>query len=196
MKAKMFYLLAAGALLLGACVPIPSAVTTAVSAARAQPPQPGAPVQLVPASAPETSATAATTQQAKPPASAPNATAATTRQEKQNAGAPNAGAPNAAGAPPAEALAACQGKSEQATCEFTWEKGTEKGVCETVQGQLACSPQRDGQLGQGAGQPGGQAGGQVPAKAPGSAPDTNAAGSPAYNIEQAISDKAQRSAAR
>ena len=45
------------------------------------------------------------------------------------------------GTPPAEAIAACTGKTEQATCEFTWQKGTESGVCETVQTQLACSPQ-------------------------------------------------------
>jgi hypothetical protein len=44
--------------------------------------------------------------------------------------------------PPDEAIAACTGKSEQEACEFTSPKGQETGTCETVQGQLACSPQR------------------------------------------------------
>ena len=46
------------------------------------------------------------------------------------------------GIPPAEAIAACVGKAEQAACEFTSNKGAETGLCETVQNQLACSPQR------------------------------------------------------
>jgi formylglycine-generating enzyme required for sulfatase activity len=47
------------------------------------------------------------------------------------------------GAPPAEAIAACTGKNAQAACEFTWQKGAETGVCEMVQGQMTCSPQRE-----------------------------------------------------
>ena len=75
--------------------------------------------------------------------------------------------------PPAEAIAACTGKSEQATCEFTSSKGAETGVCETVQSQLACSPKL----------------GPADGAQPGSAlVDANGS---AYNIEQAISDKAQ-----
>ena len=82
------------------------------------------------------------------------------------------------GTPPAEAIAACSGKSEQAACDFTWQKGAESGVCELVQNQLACSPKRgEGQSGSG-GQPGGQRAGQ-------------GGGGQGYNIEQAISDKAQ-----
>jgi hypothetical protein len=86
----------------------------------------------------------------------------------------------AGGAPPAEAIAACKRESERAICAFTWQKGAEKGICETVQGQLACSPQRD------------------PAAGP--QPDesrnrpSDAQGAPAgaaYNVEQAVSDKAQ-----
>ena len=77
------------------------------------------------------------------------------------------------GTPPAEAIAACASQSAQATCEFTSAKGTETGVCEMVQNQLACSPQRGAS-------DGGQ-GGQQSVDANGSA----------YNIEQAISDKAQ-----
>ncbi len=84
------------------------------------------------------------------------------------------------GTPPQAAYDACVGKVEQDTCEFTSNKGTETGVCETVQGPLACSPKRDaagdGQTVDNGNQ---QGGGQT---------DQNGS---AYNIEQAISDKAQ-----
>jgi phosphatidylethanolamine-binding protein (PEBP) family uncharacterized protein len=83
------------------------------------------------------------------------------------------------GIPPTEAIAACTGKAAQAACSFTSPKGNETGVCEIVQNQLACSPQRgpkDGEQGQGNNQPGNT---------------QYTAGASAYNIEQAISDKAQ-----
>jgi hypothetical protein len=83
--------------------------------------------------------------------------------------------------PPLEAIAACTGKAENDTCEFTAQKGLETGACETVQALLACSPKR-GPV-NGAVQPIGkgdqQSGNQL---------DVNGS---AYNIEQAISDKAQ-----
>jgi len=44
--------------------------------------------------------------------------------------------------PPIEATEACTNLSEGDACEFTWEKGAETGLCEMVQDQLACSPQR------------------------------------------------------
>ncbi len=83
--------------------------------------------------------------------------------------------------PPEEAIVACANLNEGDSCEFAWEKGEETGLCETVESQLACSPQRNadngGQPAQNENQPsegkpeqGGQAG---------------------YNIEQAISDRAQ-----
>ncbi len=88
--------------------------------------------------------------------------------------------------PPAEAIAACTAKAEKDTCEFTWERGQETGVCETVQSQLTCSPQRNTGAGEqsvqlGQNNQGGQGaqGGQAPDMAAG------------YNTEQAISDKAQ-----
>jgi hypothetical protein len=101
------------------------------------------------------------------------------------------------GTPPTEAIAACAGKAEQEACEFTWSKGTETGVCETVESQLACSPKRDQNGGQGGGQQGqgqqaqgggqqGQGGGQQ-----GQGGGQQGQGGQAYNIEQAISDKAQ-----
>ncbi|MCP4994904.1 MAG: hypothetical protein GY934_14140, partial [Gammaproteobacteria bacterium] len=80
--------------------------------------------------------------------------------------------------PPQEAITACNDKIEQDTCEFTWERGTETGVCEMVEEQLACSPLR--------GQPGEEqiGGGQVA--------ETSSGGvGAAYNIEQALSDRAQ-----
>jgi hypothetical protein len=111
-------------------------------------------------------------------------------QQGQEAQAGNNQQQGDGGTPPTEAITACVGKTEQDTCEFTWSKGTETGVCETVQGSLACSPQRGGQGGgnqQGSNQQVGkqqgsnqQGGGNQPQD-----------GAPAYNIEQATSDKAQ-----
>lgn len=118
------------------------------------------------------------------------------------------------GTPPAEAIAACTGKAEQATCEFTWQKGTESGVCEVVQNQLACSPQHGPANGDQPGKGGTQSGSGQPDQinqpkaqsnqggaqansAPSNQNGKQQAGQPvdlngsAYNIEQAISDKAQ-----
>jgi hypothetical protein len=136
-------------------------------------------------------------------------------------------------------IAACANKAAQATCEFTWDKGTETGVCEMVQNQLACSPKHDAANGNQPGNNGSQSGGGQPdqsnqpsgtqsnqsgnlsngaqtnqtgnqpkgvqpnqnGKQPGAGqPDRNGqqgggqpldANGSAYNIEQAISDKAQ-----
>jgi phosphatidylethanolamine-binding protein (PEBP) family uncharacterized protein len=79
------------------------------------------------------------------------------------------------GTPPAEAIAACSGQAENDSCEFTDKNGSHTGVCKTQQETLACAPDRNdqggGQQGQGNNQP--------------------TDGAPAYNIEQATSDKAQ-----
>jgi hypothetical protein len=136
--------------------------------------------------------------------------------------------PAGGGAPPTEAIASCADKAAQATCEFTWQKGTESGVCEMVQNQLACSPKHDAANGNQPGNNGSQSGGnqsdqngQQPSgtqtnqtgnqpkdaqpnqngKQPGAGQsDQNGqqgggqpldANGSAYNIEQAISDKAQ-----
>jgi len=83
--------------------------------------------------------------------------------------------------PPDEAIAACTNLSEGDACEFTWEKGGETGLCETVESQLACSPQRvanDGQTNQ---QDQTQPGEEKP----------DQGGQAGYNIDQAISDWAQ-----
>jgi hypothetical protein len=92
------------------------------------------------------------------------------------------------GTPPQAAITACTDKKEQDACEFTSQKGSETGVCETVENQLACSPKHDpanaGQSGQTVDQQPGQKNDQ-PASNP---PDASTQG---YNIEQAISDKAQ-----
>jgi hypothetical protein len=93
---------------------------------------------------------------------------------------PSEGQPGDGRTPPQEAIAACNGKSEQDACEFSSSKGTETGVCETVQDQLACSPKQGPADGAQPGNNGNQPGGGKPE-----------GGSAAYNIEQAISDKAQ-----
>jgi Raf kinase inhibitor-like YbhB/YbcL family protein len=85
------------------------------------------------------------------------------------------------GTPPQVAYDACTGQPEQASCSFTDQNGDHTGVCETVQGALACSPKRDGQnSNQGNGNQQGSSQSSKPTE-----------GASAYNIEQAISDKAQ-----
>ncbi|HTP07900.1 MAG TPA: hypothetical protein VMP08_06600, partial [Anaerolineae bacterium] len=118
------------------------------------------------------------------------------------------------GTPPTEAIAACANKAAQDTCEFTWQKGAESGVCEMVRNQLACSPKHDTANGDQPGKGGNQSGsgqsdqnnqpraqpnqGGAPADSAQSNPNGKQQGSQpvdangsAYNIEQAISDKAQ-----
>ncbi len=82
--------------------------------------------------------------------------------------------------PPPEAITACNGKAAQDTCEFTAKKGLETGVCEMVQNQLACSPEKGLSEGNKQGKN----------ENPENGGKSHAGGS-AYNIEQAISDKAQ-----
>ncbi|MCX6055820.1 MAG: hypothetical protein NTZ74_13090 [Chloroflexi bacterium] len=91
------------------------------------------------------------------------------------------GQPGGGGTPPQEAITACVNKIESDTCEFTSNKGTETGVCETVQTQLACSPKKDG---------GSNVGPSDESSNPQSGNQLDANGS-AYNINQAVSDKAQ-----
>ncbi len=80
------------------------------------------------------------------------------------------------GTPPAEAIAACSNKAENVSCEFSDQNGSHTGVCKTAQDTLACAPDRNGQNSQqGSNNQGGQ----------------TTDGAPAYNIEQATSDKAQ-----
>jgi hypothetical protein len=117
------------------------------------------------------------------PASTPEATtvvmSATPVAVAQNPAAPTGGAQSGGGGmPPQVAIDACAGKGEQEACAFSDQNGDHTGVCETVQGQLACSPQRNSA---GAAlQPGGNDNaGQ---------PDANGN---SYNLDQAISDKAQ-----
>lgn len=94
------------------------------------------------------------------------------------------------GIPPQAAYDACAGLAEQAACTFTSDKGAETGACETVQGALACSPMRDqNNSGQGGGNQS-VGGNSQDTNQQGGGPQTDQNGS-AYNIEQAISDKAQ-----
>jgi len=96
--------------------------------------------------------------------------------------------------PPQEALQACLDLDEGTACEFISSKGQESGLCERVQDQLACSPNRQPgeEPGRGdqpaADQPLGR---QTDQKDP---PDTDQQGNnaaAAYNLEQALSDRAQ-----
>jgi hypothetical protein len=137
-------------------------------------------------------------------------------------------AKNNGGTPPKAAIEACASKASQDICEFTSQKGSETGVCEMVQDNLACSPkqghenqnqagsaepqgQRDGnqtgdpsQIPQNASQSGDQqqkskdadppstqvnpSDNQKQQTAENNPPAGNGSG---YNIEQAVSDKAQ-----
>lgn len=121
-------------------------------------------------------------------------TASPTQQDQQ-VGRPQ----QVGGTPPKAAITACSEKQVQDICEFTSQKGTETGVCEMVENVLACSPKRDPEDGNPAGgdQSGqnGDQGSQIDSDAsgkkddqPGGAPDANGS---TYNVEQAISDKAQ-----
>lgn len=76
--------------------------------------------------------------------------------------------------PPQEAIEACTNLSEGDACEFTWENGDETGLCEMVESQLTCSPQRD------------EGDGSQPGE--GKPEQDEHVG---YNVEQAISDHAQ-----
>jgi hypothetical protein len=150
MKTKVLYLFVLVALLLSAC--------SASSAATTQPA--------------ESPVTPTTVIDSSDPTVTPTSEMFATMTPNMD---PGQGQSAGGGTPPQEAIDACVGKVKAAVCEFTSPKGTESGVCETVQSQLACSPQRDqnssGQIGEGGNQ-------------------TGTTGT-AYNIDQAISDKAQ-----
>lgn len=70
--------------------------------------------------------------------------------EAQPGGGPGGGGPGGGSGgeggrpqgPPPEAIAACEGKSEGDSCEFTNPRGdTLSGICQTVEEQLACAPE-------------------------------------------------------
>jgi hypothetical protein len=50
------------------------------------------------------------------------------------------GQPQAGGTPPQEAINACSGASQDATCQFTTPQGTVTGTCMSIAGQFACVP--------------------------------------------------------
>ncbi len=157
MKTKVLYLLVIAALLLSACSQSSVAATSQ-------------PTEITVRQASATSAATEISEQLSTP------TALASQDTAQ-------GQPADGRTPPQEAIAACSAKSEQETCKFTSQKGTETGVCETVQSQLACSPKNgpaDGGQQVNQGNQGSQPGDTKPA-----------ADASAYNIEQAISDKAQ-----
>jgi hypothetical protein len=160
MKTKLVYLILILTLLLSACSPASTAATQATGVSATQ--------VVESSSGVESSSTVAPDQALVEPQAA---------QAGQDAGQQQSSDGNM---PPAEAIAACTAKAEGDACEFTWEKGAETGVCETVQNQLACSPKRASDASEHSGNGSGQPGEGKPE-----------GGSAAYNIEQAISDKAQ-----
>ncbi len=95
-------------------------------------------------------------------------------------------------APPAEAIAACSSKAAQDACGFTDQNGAHTGVCETVQNQMACSPKNDpansGQAGVNNDQQNSNPANKNDSQHNGNSLDVHGS---AYNIDQAISDKAQ-----
>jgi hypothetical protein len=173
MKIKIIYLFLAVTLLVSACT-LSGKVVAPSTAAQAQ--------------------AAANT-----PAASSAPTAVPTQSDPQTDPTAKSSQPFKGGKPPKAAVEACTAKAEQDACTFTSQKGSETGTCETIQNELACSPQR----GPGGGKQSGQSAGNVPSqgtpapesvsgnqndKQPGNPTDTNGA---AYNIEQATSDKAQ-----
>ncbi len=188
MKTKLFYLIIVATMLLSACSG--GAATASTSKTNTTP------------------ATSVMTTQTKNRSAQPAASQSDTATQGQPGG--------GGGTSPAEAIAACTNKAVQDTCEFTWQKGTETGVCEMVQNQLTCSPKHDPANGdQQPGKGGSQSGGGQPDQSTQPKTQSNQSGAEsngtpsnqngqqqgggqpvdangsAYNIEQAISDKAQ-----
>lgn len=61
----------------------------------------------------------------------------------QGASAGNSQGQGGGDTPPAEAIAACNGKAEQDACQFTDKNGDHTGVCKTnPDNQFACAPDR------------------------------------------------------
>jgi Spy/CpxP family protein refolding chaperone len=162
MKTKTLYLILIISMLLSACSAGIAATNQSIELPATQP------AEISPTVMPTQSIEAPVTESVE---NSPTATSNLAPVQERPAG---------GGVPPQEAIEACNGKSDQAACEFTSPKGLETGVCETVQNQLACSPQH-GPFGER--QPG------IRGNQPGE-DQTDKNGS-AYNIEQAISDKAQ-----
>ncbi len=140
---------------------------------------------------------ATTTKETAVPAAQSAATASVQAPALSTPGA--GGLSKGGGTPPQEAIAACANKAANDVCSFSDQNGDQTGTCETVQSVLACSPKRDPSgnetqsggttsIQSGTKQPPGQTGGPQPG--PNNGKQTDANGS-AYNIDQAVSDKAQ-----
>ncbi len=138
----------------------------------------------------------ATTQPTSVMATQSTVTATVQSQDPSTLG---AGDPSKGGTPPQIAIAACANKAASDTCSFTDQNGDQAGVCETVQSMLACSPKHNPsangtQPGKGTGVQSGTPAAPDPASSSHNGANTgnrtDANGS-SYNIEQAISDKAQ-----
>ncbi len=172
MKTKVLYLFLLIVLLVSACTPGRAAVDQPVSSSGNQ-------------SAKATPTVASALGAQDSPTTLPTQPASPAKREKQDA---KQGQPVQGGTPPQAAITACTGKKDKDACEFTSPKGTEAGVCEIVENQFACSPKHDPSNADPSGQTVDQQSGQKNDQPASNPPDANGS---AYNIEQAISDKAQ-----
>jgi hypothetical protein len=171
MRTKIFFLLVMISLLLSACAPFSSHTNRSASPSTGN----------SPAQAQNQVSPNAELQTDQPPVNTPLPEQDQSSDEGQTQKTDNKPLP------PKEAFDACVNKTEQQSCEFTAQKGLETGVCTVVQSQLACSPQRNSDKPAQSAEKGKQTGGgsQHTDNKP---IDVNGS---AYNIEQAISDKAQ-----
>jgi hypothetical protein len=174
MKTKLFYLFVVLAMLLSACTRAKPAASQTEGTSFTQKPAVATAIIQANSAASSDSATALPQDQNVVPAASSNS-------QGQSGDQP---------LPPKEAYDACIGKAVKDACTFTAARGAESGTCETIQDQMACVAPHGSQGGNqngdqpGAGTQPGQNGNQAGDK------PLDANGS-AYNIEQAISDKAQ-----
>lgn len=124
----------------------------------------------------------ATINQASPsPSSIPTTVSSPIVDQTQTSQTSNGQGSGNGGIPPIEAIAACNDKAETAACSFDDRNGNHSGTCKSGSGQLACAPDK----GSGTDV---TSGGNNSIQQKGSNTDVNGN---SYNIDQAISDKAQ-----
>ena len=61
---------------------------------------------------------------------------------QERRGPPGGGGPSGRGGPPQEAISACSGKRDGASCSFTTPRGRISGSCRSIQSSIACVPSR------------------------------------------------------
>ena len=63
-------------------------------------------------------------------------------QERRDPSGSSDRGPGGRGAPPQEAVSACSGKGDGASCSFNTPRGRMSGSCRTIQSNIACVPSR------------------------------------------------------